>query len=158
MATAMTRAEAKRLADEAKVAGRHVVFANGCFDVLHGGHISYLEGARAAGDLLIVGLNSDASVRGLKGEGRPIIPETERAEVLAAMEAVDAVIIFDEPTVTPLLETLRPHVHSKGTDYTVDTVPERETAIRLGIETHIAGEPKQNDSRRIIGQMGAPPT
>lgn len=150
----LTREEAQRLVAEAKAAGRRVVFANGCFDILHGGHVSYLEAARSAGDLLLVGLNSDVSVRGLKGEGRPIVPEAERAELLAAMEAVDAVVLFDEPTCAPLLEALRPHVHAKGTDYTVETVPERDTARALGIEILIAGEPKQNATRALIALMG----
>lgn len=153
----LTREAARDLIARAKAEGKRTVFANGCFDVLHGGHISYLEGARSAGDLLIVGLNSDASVRGLKGPSRPLISECERAEILAALACVDGVLIFDEPDVNGLLEYLMPHVHSKGTDYTVDTVPERATALRLGIETHIAGAAKQNDSRAIIGAMTAPP-
>ncbi len=153
----LTREAARDLIARAKAEGKRTVFANGCFDVLHGGHISYLEGARSAGDLLIVGLNSDASVRGLKGPSRPLISERERAEILAALACVDGVLIFDEPDVNGLLEYLMPHVHSKGTDYTVDTVPERATALRLGIETHIAGAAKQNDSRAIIGAMTAPP-
>lgn len=153
----LTREAARDLIARAKAEGKRTVFANGCFDVLHGGHISYLEGARSAGDLLIVGLNSDASVRGLKGPSRPLISERERAEILAALACVDGVLIFDEPDVNGLLEYLMPHVHSKGTDYTVDTVPERATALRLGIETHIAGAAKQNDSRAIIGAMTTPP-
>lgn len=153
----LTREAARDLIARAKAEGKRTVFANGCFDVLHGGHISYLEGARSAGDLLIVGLNSDASVRGLKGPSRPLISERERAEILAALACVDGVLIFDEPDVNGLLEYLMPHVHSKGTDYTVDTVPERATARRLGIETHIAGAAKQNDSRAIIGAMTTPP-
>jgi rfaE bifunctional protein nucleotidyltransferase chain/domain len=150
MGTAVSLDEAKCLVEEAKAAGRRVVFANGVFDVLHGGHISYIEAARGAGDLLVLGLNSDASVRAYKGEGRPIMTQGDRAAILAAIEAVDLVVIFDEPTVDPLLETLRPHVHAKGTDYTEETVPERETALRLGIEIFIAGAPKQNATRKII--------
>jgi D-glycero-beta-D-manno-heptose 1-phosphate adenylyltransferase len=149
----VTREGARALIAAAKAAGKRVVFANGCFDVLHGGHISYLEAARGAGDVLVVGLNSDTSVRGLKGPNRPLVAQDERAEILAALACVDAVLIFGEPDVNGLLEFLMPHVHSKGTDYTVDTVPERETAKRLGIETHIAGAAKQNDSRAIIGAM-----
>jgi D-glycero-beta-D-manno-heptose 1-phosphate adenylyltransferase len=150
-------ASARRMVDEARGDGRRVVFANGCFDLLHGGHISYIEGARALGDLLIIGLNSDASVRRLKGEGRPVVPEGDRAELLAGLAAVDGVIIFGEDDVNGLLEALLPHVHAKGTDYTVETVPERETALRLGIETAIAGAAKQNDSRAIIGGMASAP-
>jgi rfaE bifunctional protein nucleotidyltransferase chain/domain len=149
----ITREEARRVVADAKATGKRVVFANGCFDILHGGHVSYLEAARSAGDLLIVGVNSDASVHELKGEGRPIVPERERAELLAGMEAVDHVVLFDEPTCAPLLEALRPHVHAKGTDYTLDTVPERETSLALGIEILIAGAPKQNATRKLIQQM-----
>ena len=141
------------IVERAKAAGLRVVFANGCFDVLHGGHISYLEDAAAQGDILIVAVNSDSSTRGLKGEGRPFYPQDHRAEILAAMQMVDYVVVFDDPTVTPLLERLRPHVHAKGTDYTRETVPERETADALGIEVYIAGAPKENASRRIIGKI-----
>lgn len=150
----VTREEAKALVDEAKRAGKRVVFANGCFDLLHGGHIAYFEDARSAGDMLVIGLNSDSSVRALKGEGRPVVPEHERAELIAALAAVDAVVVFSEATVDPLLELLRPTVHAKGPDYTVETVPERETDLRLGIEIYIAGPPKQNDTRGMIAQMG----
>jgi len=141
------------IVERAKAARQRVIFANGCFDVLHGGHISYLEDAAAQGDILIVAVNSDRSTRGLKGEGRPYYPQEHRLEILAAMEMVDYVALFDEPTVTPLLETLRPHVHAKGTDYTRETVPERETALALGIEIYIAGAPKENASRKIIGKI-----
>lgn len=137
-------------ARRAKASGQRLVLANGCFDLLHGGHISYLESARALGDALIVGINSDASERALKGPGRPIIPAEERAELVAGMGAVDAVVIFDEPTCERLLRELRPHIHAKGTDYTEQTVPERETALELGIEIAIAGAPKEAGSRGII--------
>lgn len=146
----LTLTDAKEFVSVAKQRGERVVFANGCFDLLHGGHISYLEGARAMGDVMIVGLNSDASERELKGDGRPIVPEAERAELLAGMEAVDAVVVFDEPTCENLLRELRPDVHAKGTDYTEDTVPEREVALELGIEIAIAGAPKENASKDII--------
>ncbi len=145
--------ELAALVEQAKAEGRRVVFANGCFDVLHGGHISYLEDAAAQGDLLIVAVNSDRSTRGLKGEGRPYYPQEQRLEILAAMEMVDYLIVFDDPTVAPLLERLRPHVHAKGTDYTRETVPERDTALALGIEIYIAGNPKENASRKIIGRI-----
>jgi rfaE bifunctional protein nucleotidyltransferase chain/domain len=141
------------LVEEAKARGKRVVFANGCFDVLHGGHISYLEDAAAQGDRLIVAVNSDSSTRAYKGEGRPCYPQDQRVEILAAMEMVDWLTIFDDPTVTGLLETLRPHVHAKGTDYTRETVPERDTALALGIEIYIAGNPKENASSRIIGRI-----
>lgn len=149
----LSRVAAAQVVADAKRAGKRVVFANGCFDVLHGGHVSYLEASRAAGDLLIVGLNSDSSVRALKGDGRPLVPEDERAELLAGMEAVDHLVLFEEPTCAPLLEALRPDVHSKGTDYTAETVPERDTALALGIEILIAGGPKQNATRALIKQM-----
>ncbi|MCX8035534.1 MAG: adenylyltransferase/cytidyltransferase family protein [Candidatus Sumerlaeia bacterium] len=145
--------ELAAIVDTAKAAGRRVVFANGIFDVLHGGHISYLEDAAAQGDLLIVAVNSDSSTRGLKGEGRPYYPQQHRLEILAAMAMVDYVVLFDTPTVAPLLERLRPHVHAKGTDYTRETVPERDTALALGIEIYIAGNPKENASRKIISRL-----
>jgi len=145
--------ELKVLVEQAKAEGKRVVFTNGCFDVLHGGHISYLEDAAAQGDILVVAVNSDSSTRALKGEGRPYYPEQHRAEMLAAMEMVDYVTVFDDPTVARLLKTLRPHVHAKGTDYTRETVPERETALALGIEIYIAGAPKENASREIISRI-----
>jgi rfaE bifunctional protein nucleotidyltransferase chain/domain len=141
------------IVEQAKTDAKRIVFANGCFDVLHGGHISYLEDAAAQGDVLIVALNNDSSTRALKGDNRPVYSERDRAEILAAMEMVDHVILFEEPTVVPMLERLRPHVHAKGTDYTRETVPERDTALALGIEIYIAGEPKQNASRRIIARV-----
>src|ERR687893_2120086 len=110
----------------ARKGGARVVFANGCFDLLHVGHVRYLEAARALGDLLVVGVNADEQVRRLKGEGRPLVPERERAEVVASLRAVDLVTVFAEPTVEQLLLAVRPDIHAKGTDYTVDTVPERE--------------------------------
>jgi rfaE bifunctional protein nucleotidyltransferase chain/domain len=145
--------ELTAIVEQAKTRGQRIVFANGCFDVLHGGHISYLEDAAAQGDLLIVAVNSDRSTRGLKGEGRPFYPQEHRVEILAAMEMVDYVVLFDAPTGAPLLERLRPQVHAKGTDYTRETVPERETALALGIEIYIAGAPKENASRKIIGKI-----
>jgi rfaE bifunctional protein nucleotidyltransferase chain/domain len=145
-----TRDELKSIIAQEKDAGKTVVFANGCFDLLHGGHISYLESSRSVGDLLVVGLNSDSSMRTLKGPGRPIYNEQWRAELLAAMESVDYIVIFDEPTCDGLLETLRPSIHAKGTDYTEETVPERETAVRCGIKTYIAGAPKENSTKDII--------
>jgi rfaE bifunctional protein nucleotidyltransferase chain/domain len=145
--------ELKPVVARAKADGRRVVFANGCFDVLHGGHISYLEDAAAQGDLLIVAVNSDASTRALKGPDRPCYPQEHRVEILAAMEMVDYIVVFEEPTVVPLLEALRPHMHAKGTDYTRETVPERDTALALGIEIYIAGDPKENASRKIISRI-----
>lgn len=141
---------AKEFAERFRREGKTLVMANGCFDLLHGGHVSYLEAARAEGDALIVGLNSDASERAIKGEGRPIVTEADRAELVAAMGAVDAVVIFEEPNCERLLRELRPAVHAKGTDYTTENVPERAVAIELGIRIAITGNPKENNSKDII--------
>ena len=130
--------------------GRRVVFANGCFDVVHGGHISYLEEARTHGDVLVVGLNNDDSVRRLKGSNRPICTEDERALVLESFRCVDYVVLFPEDTCENLLRTLRPHVHAKGTDYSVDKVPEKVVSDELGIETVITGASKENATKTII--------
>jgi D-glycero-beta-D-manno-heptose 1-phosphate adenylyltransferase len=127
-----------------------VVFANGCFDILHVGHVRYLAAAREQGDLLVVGVNSDLSARTLKGSGRPILPEAARAELVAALAVVDYVTIFDELNVEPLLIALRPDVHAKGTDYAAATVPEREVAARLGIRIAITGDPKKHSTRDLI--------
>jgi rfaE bifunctional protein nucleotidyltransferase chain/domain len=133
--------------------GRHIVFANGCFDILHVGHVRYLSAARREGELLVVGVNSDRSTRMLKGSGRPILPEMARAELVAALATVDYVTIFDELNVEPLLTALRPDVHAKGTDYTVETVPERELAARLGIRVAITGDPKNHSTRDLIASV-----
>jgi len=145
--------EARRLREEYRAQGRKVVFANGCFDVLHGGHVSYLEDARAYGDVLIVAVNSDLSERGLKGPTRPIYNEQERLEILDAIKFVDHLLIFDEPTVEGLLRDLKPDVHAKGTDYTLETVPERAVAQEVGIEVYIAGPPKENSSKSVIATV-----
>lgn len=139
----------QRLEERRKCAGR-IVLANGCFDLLHVGHIRYLEGARREGDVLVVGVNSDASERKLKGGGRPILPQQARAELVAALKVVDYVLIFDEPDVAALLTALRPDVHAKGTDYTVRTVPERELAARLGVRVAIVGDPKRHSTRDLL--------
>ena len=130
-----------------------IVFANGCFDTLHVGHIRYLEGARGEGDILIVGINDDSSVRGLKGPGRPVLDENARALLVAALRSVDYVVLFSEPNVEGLLEELRPDVHAKGTDYTVETVPERATAERLGIRVVIVGDPKDHSTRALFDSV-----
>lgn len=142
--------ELKKIREIAREKGQKVVLANGCFDMFHSGHISYLEESKQKGDILIVAVNSDDSIISLKGPKRPIFPLEERLEILNAFEAVDYLIVFDENTCEKLLRELRPDVHSKGTDYTVETVPERNVAIELGIETYIAGEPKENASKDII--------
>jgi rfaE bifunctional protein nucleotidyltransferase chain/domain len=128
-----------------------VVLANGCFDLLHVGHVRYLEDARSRGDVLIVALNTDASVRALKGPGRPRVPLAERAELVAALRCVDFVTSFGEPTVESVLRALRPDVHAKGSDYTTDTVPEAAIDRELGIEIAICGDAKQHDSSRMPG-------
>lgn len=127
-----------------------IVLANGCFDPLHVGHVRYLDEARSHGDFLVVALNNDDSTHRLKGDGRPVVKETDRAAILASIAGVDAVVLFSEDTVAEILEMLRPAVHAKGTDYTVETVPEREVARRLGIDTVIAGDPKSHASRDIV--------
>jgi rfaE bifunctional protein nucleotidyltransferase chain/domain len=136
--------------------GRTIAFANGCFDLLHVGHVRYLQGARAEADRLIVAINSDASTRGLKGEGRPILDERARAELVAALECVDYVVIFDDPTVDRLLNLLKPDVHCKGTDYTAETVPERETVRAYGGRVAIVGDPKDHSTRELLAKLGAP--
>jgi rfaE bifunctional protein nucleotidyltransferase chain/domain len=128
-------------------------FANGCFDLLHVGHVRYLEAARREADRLIVAVNDDESVRRLKGEERPILPAQERAVLVAALRAVDYVVIFHEPTVTPLLTLLRPDVHCKGTDYTTDTVPERDTVRAYGGRIAIVGDPKDHSTRDLLGRI-----
>lgn len=142
---------------EHKNRGERIVFANGCFDVLHVGHARYLGGARREGDVLVVAVNSDASVRALKGEGRPILPAEARARLVAGLAAVSYVVIFEEPDVTRLLSTLRPDVHAKGTDYTIETVPERETARRLGVRIAIVGDPKQHSTRGLLARLRSLP-
>ena len=130
-----------------------IVLANGCFDILHAGHVRYLEGARALGDLLVVGINSDAQVARLKGEGRPILAERERAELVASLQAVDLVTIFDEPTVTELLLAIKPDVHAKGTDYTEETVPERDVVRSYGGSVRIVGDPKDHSTSEILRKV-----
>ena len=146
----MSREDLRTAISNRKRAGERVVFANGCFDTLHVGHVRYLDGARREGDVLVVAVNDDASVRGLKGPGRPILDESARADLVAALRAVDYVILFNEPNVEPLLELLRPDVHAKGTDYSAETVPEREVAARLGIRVAIVGDPKNHSTRGFI--------
>lgn len=137
--------------------GRRVVFANGCFDGLHVGHVRYLEAARREGDVLVVAVNSDASTRELKGPGRPILDERARATLVAALRVVDYVVVFPESNVEALLEELRPDVHAKGTDYTSETVPERATAERLGIRVAIVGDPKEHSTRALLESVRKAP-
>jgi rfaE bifunctional protein nucleotidyltransferase chain/domain len=134
----------------AKAQGKRVVFTNGCFDLLHVGHVHCLEGAKACGDLLIVGINSDASTRRLKGSHRPIVPQQERAALLAALSAVDYVVVFDEPQPLVPLNRLKPDVHAKGTDYTEQTVPERDAVLAYGGEVAITGDAKRPGTRGMV--------
>ena len=135
------------------VAGRNVVLANGCFDILHVGHVRYLEGARKLGDTLVVAINSDRSVRALKGEGRPILNETERVALVSALRWVDHVVVIDETDVTHVLNVLRPSVHAKGTDYTEETVPERSQVLAYGGQVRITGDPKDHSTRDVIRKI-----
>ena len=147
--------EVRARVESARAAGRSVALANGCFDVLHVGHVRYLEGARAEADVLVVGVNGDGSVRRLKGEGRPLLPAPERALLVAALRAVDHVLVFEEDDVRRLLLALRPDVHCKGTDYTVDSVPERDVVRSYGGRVAIVGDPKDHDTRRLIAKVRA---
>jgi D-glycero-beta-D-manno-heptose 1-phosphate adenylyltransferase len=147
------RSELVEEVERARKGGQTVVLANGCFDVLHAGHVRYLEGAKALGDLLIVGVNSDAEVAVQKGAGRPILPEHERAEIVAALGPVDFVTIFSEPTVEALLLALTPDIHAKGTDYTEDTVPEREVVKSFGGRVAIVGDPKDHSTSELIARL-----
>jgi rfaE bifunctional protein nucleotidyltransferase chain/domain len=133
--------------------GAHIVLANGCFDILHVGHVRYLEGAKALGDILVVAVNSDEQVRAQKGEGRPFVPERERAEIIAAIRAVDFVTIFHEPTVRELLLSIRPDIHAKGTDYREENVPERDVVRSFGGRVCIVGDPKDHSSSEMVKRV-----
>jgi D-glycero-beta-D-manno-heptose 1-phosphate adenylyltransferase len=143
--------------EEHRRQGQRIVFANGCFDTLHVGHVRYLESARREGDILVVAVNADSSVCALKGPGRPILDENARALLVAALRFVDYVLLFSEPSVESLLENLRPDVHAKGTDYTPETVPERATAARLGIRVAIVGDPKNHSTRELLESVRKAP-
>lgn len=149
----VSRGEAVRRAAEAKRAGHAVVFANGAFDLFHAGHVRYLESARAEGDWLVVAVNSDASVARLKGEGRPVVPAAERAEIVAALGCVDSVVVFEEDSPAELLSEIRPDVHAKGTDYRRDSVPERDVVARYGGRTVIVGDPKDHATTDLIEKI-----
>jgi len=140
-----------------RAAGRTIAFANGCFDVLHAGHVRYLVGAAAEGDRLIVAVNDDGAVAGLKGPGRPVLDAAARAEVVAALRVVDYVVIFADTTVARLLERFRPDVHCKGTDYTINTVPERETVRGYGGRIAIVGDPKHHSTTELLGRIRQEP-
>jgi rfaE bifunctional protein nucleotidyltransferase chain/domain len=150
----LSREELMKRVAAARASGARIVFANGCFDVLHVGHVRYLAGARQLGDVLIVGINSDEQVAIQKGAGRPLLPASERAEIVAALESVTYVTIFGEPTVEELLLALKPDIHAKGTDYTADTVPERDVVRSYGGQVAIVGDPKDHSTSAIIAQLG----
>lgn len=150
----LTREELIQRVASARESGARIVFANGCFDVIHVGHVRYLAGARELGDLLIVGINSDHQVAIQKGPGRPILPARERAEIVAALESVNYVTVFEEPTVEELLLALKPDIHAKGTDYTTETVPERDVVRSYGGRVAIVGDPKDHSTSAIIARLG----
>jgi len=150
MAALISLDEAAHLASACREGGKRLVLANGCFDLLHVGHVRYLREAKSLGDVLLVALNSDDSVRRLKGPGRPLMPAEERAELLSALSAVDAVVLFDDDRVDGLIVTLRPAVHAKGTDYSEESVPERSTVLAVGGRVAITGDPKTHGTRDLI--------
>ena len=149
----LDREELARLLDAERAAGRTIVFANGCFDLLHVGHVRYLEGARREGDVLVVAVNSDESVRRKKGAGRPVVPEHERAEILAALRCVDYVTVFGEPTADAILARLRPDVHAKGTDWRAEAVPEAPTVRAYGGRVAIVGDAKSRSSTGLAERL-----
>lgn len=151
------RDEVRALGERLRAKGRKIAFANGCFDLLHVGHIRYLEAARAQGHVLIVGINGDPAVARLKGPGRPLLPVAARAELVAALEPVDYVTVFEEPTAAEILRELRPDVHCKGTDYTEETVPERHVMESLGGAVRIVGDAKNHSTRKILANLARRP-
>jgi D-glycero-beta-D-manno-heptose 1-phosphate adenylyltransferase len=153
----ISRERLRELIADHRRGGQRIVLANGCFDALHVGHVRYLEGARSEGDVLVVAVNSDSGVRGLKGPGRPILPESARADLVAALRVVDYVVLFSEPNVEALLEHMRPDVHAKGTDYSAETVPERATAARLGVRVAIVGDSKEHSTRELLESVRKAP-
>jgi D-glycero-beta-D-manno-heptose 1-phosphate adenylyltransferase len=155
----LSRADLRRRVEEWRGAGERITLANGNFDLLHVGHVRYLRGAKALGGKLVVAINSDESVRALKGEGRPILPAEERAEILAALADVDAVVVFPELDVRPIIREIRPDVQAKGTDYTADSVPERDTVEECGGRVEIVGDPKDHSTTAILrSRLGPRPS
>lgn len=153
----LSRPEVVAAVADHRARGRSIAFANGLFDLLHVGHVRYLEAAAREADVLVVGVNSDASARALKGEGRPIVPAVERAEIVAALGCVDHVVVFDEPTCDDLLSLLVPDVHCKGTDYTAGGVPEAATVAAYGGRVAIVGDPKDHATRDLIALIRSRP-
>jgi len=151
------RSEVRSLGERLRREGKRIAFANGCFDLLHVGHVRFLEGAREQGDVLVVGINGDAAVRGLKGPGRPLMPAEARASLIGALESVDYVVIFDDLTAEGVLRDLRPHVQCKGTDYTEQTVPERAVMESLGGEVRIVGDAKNHSTREVLAEISRRP-
>lgn len=152
----LSEAELQRTLDAERAAGKKIAFANGCFDLLHVGHIRYLQDAARVADVLVVGVNGDDSVRQLKGEGRPLMPASERAEIISAIRGVSYVVIFDEKSPSRLLQTLKPHFQCKGTDYTADSVPEGEIVRAYGGEVVIVGDPKDHSTTELLHRLKAP--
>jgi rfaE bifunctional protein nucleotidyltransferase chain/domain len=146
----LDRSELRKRVEEWRHAGERIILANGNFDLLHVGHVRYLHGAKALGGKLVVAINSDASVRDLKGEGRPVMPEHERAEIVAALADVDAVVIFTELDVRAIIREIRPDIQAKGTDYTAESVPERDTVAEYGGRVAIVGDPKDHSTSEIL--------
>jgi len=149
----LSREQLNRQVEAWRKSGDKVTLANGCFDVLHVGHVRYLRAAKELGGHLIVAINSDDSVRSLKGAGRPLMPAEERAEILASLSDVDAIVIFPEPDVRVLIREIRPDIQAKGTDYTADSVPERDTVVEYGGRVEIVGDPKDHSATEIIRKM-----
>jgi rfaE bifunctional protein nucleotidyltransferase chain/domain len=153
MGEILHRRDVATWADKQRQKGEPITLANGCFDLLHVGHVRYLQGAKALGGKLIVAVNSDSGVHGLKGPGRPAMPEAERAEIIASIGCVDAVVLFDEPDVRALIREIRPNVQAKGTDYTRETVPERDEMAAIGGRVEIVGDPKDHSTTELLRTM-----
>ena len=153
MGRVVTERDLIEAVDAERARGHSVAFANGCFDVLHVGHVRYLADAKAQADRLVVAINDDGSVKTLKGPGRPILSAADRAEMVAALESVDYVVLFSDPDVHRLLRLLKPDVHCKGTDYTPDTVPERDTVLSYGGRVAIVGDPKDHSTRDLLARI-----
>ncbi len=152
----LSREALRRQVDQWRSAGQRITLANGNFDLLHVGHVRYLRGAKALGGKLVVAINSDESVRSLKGEGRPVMPENERAEIVAALADVDAVVIFPEPDVRAIIREIRPDIQAKGTDYTEESVPERDAVAEYGGRVAIVGDPKDHSTSEILRSRRSP--
>lgn len=148
-----TREQLRAEVERWRAQGEQVILTNGCFDLLHVGHVRYLQGAKQLGGKVVVAINSDESVRKLKGPSRPLMPENERAEIIAALEPVDAVVVFSEPDVRPLIRELRPNIQAKGTDYTSESVPERDEMLACGGRVEIVGDPKDHSTTHFLGKM-----